>query len=105
MSDLTYNKRRSDRETTTKRVYTAWTNGIGAMVIRTSIVVFIPISIWFANAAWDELREWMREMSGDMKEVRTEIGGIKMKIVDLEAHDRMQEAVDRAIENTKKDGK
>lgn len=97
MSDMLEFKRRGgDRDTASKRIYTAWTNGIGAMVARSLVVVIFALCsviAWGATIAASEFRDWMREMSGDIKDIKTDINGMNMKILELQNHDRLQEAL------------
>ena len=56
-------------------------NGYGAMAIRGTIVVLIPICIFFGNQLSQDIRTKFTELTVDMRVIRSDIGELQSSIV------------------------
>ena len=80
--------------TTRHKAYVAWTNGFGAMIARTLVVVqagVIALGAWGLNTAWGEIRDWMKQTSGDIRAINEKQSSISTEIELLKQHDAFQE--------------
>lgn len=69
-------RRAGDRNTAGGRVYAYWTNGVGAFIARSLVVVqtaLVAVGLFVLNEVYTFGKEWASTMQSDMKELRQDV--------------------------------